>query len=254
VQRFVALVVLSVMVFAGLVALSACASAASSTTVSSGASSTLPPNSSSTTTMAPTTSSSTTTTAAPTTTTAAPTTTTAAPTTTTLAQIIPGVPTVSYASSKHGFSLHRPESTSLVTTGFDAYLPLTQTPVVAVVLPTSLFKGTNLTEAGVYIGASSDAAVTSQWNVPVAGSAEVAAGTTTINGASFAIFISTEPAAGNIYEERIYRTLHKGTVFELTELLHSGNIGNYTPGTVKEFDKVKFGGYLEAIVDTFVFK
>jgi hypothetical protein len=40
---------------------------------------------------------------------------------------------------------------------------------------------------------------------------------------------------------------------EFTELLHSAEIGNHTPGSVVEFDKVKFGGYLEAIVDTFTF-
>ena len=121
------------------------------------------------------------------------------------------------------------------------------------ILPPTLFKKTDLFEAGVYIGVSSAPAVTAKWNVPVADSGEVARGTTTINGVTFAIFTSSEGAAGNIYEERTYRTVHKGTCLELAELLHSGEIGNYTPGTVVQFDKVKFGGYLEAIVDTFTF-
>ena len=158
-----------------------------------------------------------------------------------------------YVNIKYGFSLERPKTTSLQTKGFEAFLPLTQTPVIAVILPQSLFKGTNLVEAGVYIGASSAPSVTSKWNVPVAGSGEAAQGTTTINGATFAIFTSSEGAAGSIYEQRVYRTLRKGTCFELTELLHSAEIGNYTPGSVVQFDRVKFGGYLEAIVDTFKF-
>jgi hypothetical protein len=234
VKRLFACVVLGALILAGLLLLSACGTAAPSTTVNPGGS---------------TTSASSTTTEAPTTTTTA-----ASSTTTTLAEIIPWVPTLRYANDKHGFSVDRPKTSTLATAGFEAYLPLTQTPVVAIVLPPSLFKGTNLGEAGVYIGASSAAAVTSKWKVPVSGSAEVAAGTTTVNGATFAVFTSTEPAAGNIYEERVYRTVHEGTCFELTELLHSGNIGNYTPGTVEQFDKVKFGGYLEAIVESFVFE
>ena len=141
-----------------------------------------------------------------------------------------------------------------MTKGFEAFLPLTQAPAVAIILPQSLFKGTNLAGAGVYIGASSSPAVTSKWSVPAAGSLEVAQGTTTINGVTFAIFTSSEGAAGNIYEERIYRALYKGTCFELTELLHSLEIGNFTPGSVIQFDRVKFGGYLEAIVDTITFK
>ena len=162
--------------------------------------------------------------------------------------------TVRYENSKYGFSLQRPKTTTLVTKGFEGFLPLTATPVVAIVLPESLFKGTNLVEAGVYIGASSAPTVTPKWNVAVADSMEVGQGTTSIDGVTFAIFTSSEGAAGSIYEERTYRTLHKGICFEITELLHSAEIGNYTPGSVVQFDKIKFGGYLEAIVDAFTFK
>jgi hypothetical protein len=138
--------------------------------------------------------------------------------------------------------------------GFEGYLPLTKTPLVAVMLPPALFKKTNLVEAGVYVGVSSAPAATAKWKVPVSGSGEVAKGTTAVNGVTFAIFTSSEGAAGSVYEERTYRTVHKGVCFEITELLHSAQLGNYTPGSVVQFDKVKFGGYLEAIVDSFTFK
>ena len=194
-----------------------------------------------------------TTTAAQTTTSSAQTTTsTQATTSTTLAEIIPGVASTLYVNKEFGFSLARPESTSVVTTGFEGFLPLTQTPLVAFTLPKELFTGTNLGEAGVYIGTSSSAAITAKWNVPVADSGEKAAGTADINGITFAVFTSEEAAAGNIYQEKVYRTLHAGTCFEIVELLHSGELGNYPPNII-QFDKVKFDGYLEGIVHTFRF-
>jgi hypothetical protein len=158
---------------------------------------------------------------------------------------------VPYEDTQLGFSLYRPESSAVHTQGFEAYLPLTQTAVVAIVLPAALFAGTNLGEAGVFIGASSSPAVTSKWNLPSVEYGEVPAGTATLGGISFAVFTSTDAAAGNIYEERIYRALHGDVCFEIVELLHSTNIGNYDPGTVVEFDKARFQGYLEAIVQTF---
>ncbi len=174
-------------------------------------------------------------------------------TTTAIPEIIPGEASVLYKDMQFGFQLARPTSSTVDTQGFEAYLPLTQAPVVAITLPKELFKGTNLGEAGVYIGASSSPAITSKWNLPSAESGEVAAGTVEVNGISFAVFASKEAAAGNIYEERVYRALHGDTCFEIVELLHSTNIGNYDPGTVVEFDKARFQGYLEAIVQTFFF-
>lgn len=155
-----------------------------------------------------------------------------------------------YANSKYKFSLYRPKTSTLKTQGFGSFLPLTKAPVAAIVLPQSLFKGTNLIEAGVYIGASTSLAVVPKWDVPVAGSTEVSAGTTAINGVSFAIFTSTGNAAGNVYEEKVYRTLSHNFCLEVVELLHYGDLANYSPGSVVQFDKVKLQGYLEAMVDT----
>jgi hypothetical protein len=172
-------------------------------------------------------------------------------TTTMIPEIIPGVASVRYEDQRLGFSLDRPQDSTVETKGFEGYLSLTQTPVVAITLPEKLFKGTNLTEAGVYIGASSSPTIASKWNLPSADFGEVPAGTAEINGTSFAVFNSTGGAAGNIYEERVYRALRDDTCFEIVELLHSGNISNYDPATVVEFDKGRFQGYLEAIVQTF---
>ena len=173
-------------------------------------------------------------------------------TTTTIPGIIPGVASVRYEDKQFGFSLDRPQNSTIETQGFGAYLPLTQTPMVAITLPKELFEGTNLIEAGVYIGTSSSPAIASKWNLPSAESGEVPAGTIEVNGTSFAVFTSTGAAAGNIYEERVYRALRNATCFEIVELLHSGNIDNYEAGVVA-FDRGRFQSYLEAIVQTFSF-
>lgn len=173
-------------------------------------------------------------------------------TTATISEIIPGAASVGYEDKQFGFSLYRPQNSAVETQGFGAYLPLTQAPVVAITLPMELFEGTNLIEAGVYIGASSSPAIASKWNLPTAESGEVPAGTVEVSGILFAVFTSTGAAAGNIYEERVYRALRNDTCFEIVELLHSGNIGNYEPGVV-EFDRGKFQSYLKAIVQTFSF-
>ena len=188
------------------------------------------------------------------TTTQAPTTTEAVTTTegAALPEIIPGVRTVLYEDTQLGISLHRPEDTTIEKTGFEQFLPLTQAAAVAFVLPKALFKGTNLLEAGAYIGQKATADVPAPWADPYEG--ETAAGTTSINGVSWATFTSSEGAAGNIYDERVYRTAHNGTCYEIAELLHSAEIGNYDPGTVTEFDKTQFEGYLEAIARSFTFE
>jgi hypothetical protein len=120
------------------------------------------------------------------------------------------------------------------------------------VLPKSLSKGTNLSGAAVYIGASSSSSATKNWNKPLQG--EISAGPVVLNGVSFAVFTRTDQAAGNIYDARFYRTLHKGVCIEVVELLHSTNIANYTAGSVKQFDKAIFQGYLASIVSSLVFE
>lgn len=166
--------------------------------------------------------------------------------------IIPGSANVKYTNNKYGFSLLRPKSSTLVTSGFTQYLPLTGKGVVGIVLPKALSKGTNLGEAALYIGASSTAAAKASWNKAQNG--ETSTGTFVWNGVSYAVFTMTDAGAGNLYDMVIYRTLHKGVCFEVVELLHSSNIGNYPAGTVKEFDKAKFQSYLAAIVSTLKFK
>ncbi len=160
-------------------------------------------------------------------------------------EMIAGVPSVLYEDDL--LSLYRPDTSAITNGGFEQFLPLTQSPQVAIVLPEELFDGTNLIEAGVYMGVKAVADLPGFWEDPY-GPLEEAAGNTDFAGLTWTTFTASEGAAGNTYDQRIYRTVSGDRCFEVVEFLHSGQIGAYEPGTVEEFDRAKFEGYLEAIV------
>ena len=168
-------------------------------------------------------------------------------------QIIPGVSSVEYRDGEFGFSIFYPETANPSVTNYDGYLPRTQTPAASFVLPANMSLGTNLSEAGVYIGATSSPAIVATCASSSPELNETAQGTTTISGTNFSVFTSSDAGAGNFYETKTLRTVHGDLCFEIVELLHSTNIGNYDPGTVLVFDKTAFQGYLDAMVKTFTF-
>jgi len=114
-----------------------------------------------------------------------------------------------------------------------------------------MFQGTNLTEAGVYVGASSTPAIVAGCTSPTPNSGETeATSSMSTNGATFSEFDSTGAGAGNIYQEKAFRAVVAGSCLEFVELLHSGNIANYTSGTVTAFDQAQFSGILDAMLKT----
>jgi hypothetical protein len=173
------------------------------------------------------------------------------PTASSTPEIISGVPNATYTNTNLSFSIQYPSTAVPSQDDVSGFLQLTQTPITSFVLPANMSAGTNLAEAGVYIGATTTPAIVSICTIAQQNLGEVAAGSATINGATFSVFTSTDAGAGNLYEGKIYRALQNGACLEIVELLHSGNIDNYTPGTVEAFDHAKFSGILEAIVQTY---
>lgn len=165
-------------------------------------------------------------------------------------QIIPGISSIEYRDTEFGFSIEYPETAASSNTDFTGYLPLTQTPVISFILPRSMGEGTNLSEAGIYIGATSTPDIMERCSTSSIGVGETFIGTTTINGATFGVFTSVEAGAGNLYDSTAFRTVHNARCLEIVELIHSTNVANYPEGTVVEFDKPKFQGYLEKMADT----
>lgn len=104
-------------------------------------------------------------------------------------------------------------------------------------IDTDSYINTNLNEAYFLFGSSTDAQIVSECTQPLSfGGPESIVGNVTINGVPFTKSQGGGVAAGNIYEQTYYRTVYNGTCYEITYFIHYGNIGNYQPGTVHEFD------------------
>lgn len=168
-------------------------------------------------------------------------------------EIIPGARSLRYENKEFGFALRYPEGADVREGNAEGFLSATaRNAVVGIFLPQPLFQGTNLGEAAVAVGVSPDPDALAHCATS-SGTGEVDRGTATIGGETFHEFSATGVGAGNIYESTSYRVERRGGCYEIVEMLHSGNIGNYTPGTVKEFDKEKFSKILDALAHTFVF-
>ncbi len=111
---------------------------------------------------------------------------------------------------------------------------------------------TNLSEAYLELAASIDPAVVSTCTQASAQFAETITGQVTINGYTFTRSEFSGAAAGNRYDQVTYRTVAQGRCFELASLIHSTNIGNYTPGTVVEFDRPVLLGKFDTVLNTFL--
>ncbi len=107
------------------------------------------------------------------------------------------------------------------------------------VLDPYFYKGTNLSEAYIFFGSSSDAQTVATCTEPnqTGGAPEQLIGNEVIKGNTFVHSSSDGVAAGNSYHQDIYRMARSGVCYEVTLYLHSTNVGNYPEGTVTEFDK-----------------
>ncbi|MBV9159864.1 MAG: hypothetical protein JO019_04680 [Candidatus Kaiserbacteria bacterium] len=57
------------------------------------------------------------------------------------------------------------------------------------------------------------------------------------NGVTYSVASTTGAGAGNFYEEWVYAISGSSPCTAVRYFIHSGNIGNYPPGTVTEFNK-----------------
>lgn len=59
------------------------------------------------------------------------------------------------------------------------------------------------------------------------------------NGITYSVEHGNDAGAGNFYEETVYAVQGSYPCLAIRYFIHSTNIENYPPGTVKEFDKTK---------------
>lgn len=122
-------------------------------------------------------------------------------------------------------------------------------------IDTQAYKNTNLIEAYFLFGSSTDAQLVAACTEPASlAGPETVVGEVSINGVSFTRSEASGVGAGNIYEQTYYRAAHNGTCYEITYFVHYGNIGNYNPGTVKEFDRTALIQKFDQILSTLAFQ
>lgn len=168
-------------------------------------------------------------------------------------EIISGLESLKYKDGQFGFSFWYPLGSEIRKENLEGYLSLTQIGLVGIFLPQGLFARTNLGEAAVIVGFSTSTEAVSKCEQINEVNDEKDLGQVVIGSVPSHKFFAIGVGAGNIYESTIYRFEKNQTCYEIVELLHSGNIYNYDPGTVKEFDKAEFSGILEKMVQTFWF-
>jgi hypothetical protein len=153
------------------------------------------------------------------------------------------------------------------TTGLSLTYPDTFAPAIPVVgnykttpelalhfIDSNSYDKTNLSEVYLFVSSTSDAQVVATCTEPNqngGGGPEYAIDNISLNGFTFAHSTSEGAGAGNYYQQEIYRTVNKNICYEVIYYIHSTNVGNYTPGTVTEFDRDAITQKLYGIFSTF---
>ncbi|MFA6410010.1 MAG: hypothetical protein WCW26_00325 [Candidatus Buchananbacteria bacterium] len=168
-------------------------------------------------------------------------------------EVIADLPASKYNNAEFGFSFWYPKDSEIRKENLEGYLSLSKTGLVGIFLPKDLFAGTNLGEVVVIVGVSTSTEILSKCEQINTINDEKDLGQAIIGILPAHKFSAVGVGAGNIYESTIYRLVKNQSCYEIVEMLHSGNIYNYDPGTVKEFDQDKFSGILEEMVQTLGF-
>lgn len=114
------------------------------------------------------------------------------------------------------------------------------------------FTGTNLAEARLIVGVSDLSANATDCLTPKQAN-ERPVGEETIEGITYQIHEAGEGAAGNLYRETVYRTVHADQCYEIVFFFHSINVGNFDPGTKSEFNREGVLQHFKAVLATFKF-
>lgn len=155
-----------------------------------------------------------------------------------------------YANQTYGFQFAYPENFEFVTPTY----PNLQDKIVQLQTKANAYPNTNFNDAA--FSASAQFAKTLQdcLALSLPESANKGFNTkTSINGVDFYMNKGAGAAAGNIYDQTVYRTLKGQNCIELSETIHTGNIGNYPPGQVTEVDKGQIQNQLDSILQSFKF-
>jgi hypothetical protein len=135
-----------------------------------------------------------------------------------------------------GFSIDTPLAYA-VDTGYDyeAFGPGKDIHGVSFTIPAALATGTNLSPDS-YLAVETLPGLSACTAAPFVSDGDVLAPVTE-NGVAFSVAHATQGAAGNFYEETVYAATGTRPCIAVRYFIHSTNIANYDPGTIKAFDK-----------------
>lgn len=157
-----------------------------------------------------------------------------------------------YSDPQYGFSLrYPPGATTAAGEDADGELDLAATTAVVIKPNLDAFKGTNLGEASVGVGVSADPQTVAACSAGTPAQGEKTAGTLTIGGVKFTRFTFEDAGVGNRYASTSYRAVSGGKCYEIVEFLHWAVLENFSPGTVKAFDRAKIDAELHTITRSF---
>ncbi len=154
-----------------------------------------------------------------------------------IASDLGGLPNV-YANSSEGFSIRYPEGYSVNESyAYQALGPGKNIGGIKFTIPAEMATGKNL--SGFDTGISIEEIPNIQnCNADLFVSAENnQLSQINDNGIDYSVSSSIGAAAGNIYEEKVWAIPETNPCIAVRYLIHSTNIGNYPPNTIKEFDK-----------------
>jgi hypothetical protein len=166
-----------------------------------------------------------------------------------------------YASpAQNGFSFKYPQDFSISTDRDKiqslSYLPISNENTVAYIYYSGDgYKGTNFEHAGVSINISKNMITDAKCN-NFGSSADLARNQVAdvrINGIAFKSATGSDAGVGHSLQIQVYRNFHNNACYEIALRVGSANIGNFAPGTVKEFNQNEIWQRLQEIVKTFTF-
>ncbi|MBX4192394.1 hypothetical protein KW798_02815 [Candidatus Parcubacteria bacterium] len=158
----------------------------------------------------------------------------------------PSTPTVkTFASSTMGISFDYPPEFSLNEQY--AYTGFPKKPIhgVSVVIPATAATGTNLSSDTYLAVEQLPRATACTGDIYITDN--VHAVDVMENGVEYSVASTSGAGAGNRYDEVVYAIKNSNPCTAVRYYIHSTAIGNYPPGTVREFDKTALLGSFDKI-------
>lgn len=154
------------------------------------------------------------------------------------------VPTELYRAAGEGFSIMRPATAEVWTGDYGQLLPRTGRAHVGIALNPTLFAGTSLKEAVVFVGSSNEKNTYATCLRESDDNKETRIGKTLLGSLYVDTFHTTGIADSDVYDLTVHRAAVGDTCYEIVQVLHSA-------GALDAASKRRFTEVLSQIAQTF---